>query len=872
MHPFDDAVTETIGRIGPLSAFRQLLQENDVLIKRPDLDNGQAIAAARTAIYTGLVKDWAAEQHRLAGYDRPFAVAAVGGTGRAEMTPFSDTDFALLFDDAIEGNRFLNELQKQCLHTDAFERRAGFALTPLPFSLDDVPGLAGKQLNSFLDLRAVYDPDGLAGRFRERIRATFDPFEQFLHVRGFWKGQWEKAAEQSERLDRFDIKNDGLRVFLAGIWTLASKRFIHSHEVYGTLDDPRDLQAYYFLLRTRAFIHSRKTRPRRPQGGGNHPQDVLGFEDFNSFGEMLDPAADERARFEFANDVRARILSARRRVARFTKGVIGRELKVGREVSPGSPIVYGVGGLYHASPVPGETSRQRTRNALSLLLASQRYGVPIDPAELQVTFRNAGDWLERGPELFALFYEPRGSLADSFEFLSQFEGAEDRLFPGYARYEASLDSRVMAQKTSFRAALEREKMRALEAHLGEGRALLAEAVNPAAPADSGSGLRVPVQVALLDADHLAGVKLALKTKRLPLTPNDLVVRADETLPLHDRFSTGLSDIPLREYYEPYRSECHFPAECVRVAEFLVANRRAFKERSEAGINDVQQVDEFTRLCQDEQLLRSLYVFTHADRTGWENQAEDPSRWFNTRELFSKAMRRFQPGFDPTHSLKAAGYSPDQLEILRDFGDDFFGGVYRQYANRFGEHLARLFQEPGPVGPKAAVLRDGTATLIGVAARDYRGLAASLSGAFWHQKIGLSQAHLFSATNHGLALDFFHVAPQDRPLGSELARLIEDAIERRLYVADSDEANLPRVEGSASLQEWRPGQYRLRFETSEDVGGLIYALTYKVFRYLRGNIFGLTAHVARRHAYVSVYHSLPVDLAPDAARAIVASHF
>jgi len=50
------------------------------------------------------------------------------------------------------------------------------------------------------------------------------------------------------------------------------------------------------------------------------------------------------------------------------------------------------------------------------------------------------------------------------------------------------------------------------------------------------------------------------------------------------------------------------------------------------------------------------------------------------------------------------------------------------------------------------------------------------------------------------------------------------------------------------------------------------LTYKVFRYLEGNIFGLAAHTVRGRIYVSVYLSLPPHLTLDAARAIVTRHF
>ena len=44
------------------------------------------------------------------------------------------------------------------------------------------------------------------------------------------------------------------------------------------------------------------------------------------------------------------------------------------------------------------------------------------------------------------------------------------------------------------------------------------------------------------ADHLAALKLALKTKRLPLTPEDEAVRQDTSLKPVDRFSSGFSGL------------------------------------------------------------------------------------------------------------------------------------------------------------------------------------------------------------------------------------------------------------------------------------------------------------------------------------------
>ncbi|MCP5515762.1 MAG: hypothetical protein H7A45_00725 [Verrucomicrobiales bacterium] len=861
-------VRQAIAKHGLREAFQRLIAGNDRLIRQPELENGRALVTARSVIHREVAAAWVTEQHRTSGYDKPFALVALGGTGRAEVTPCSDLDFALLFDDDIEENPFLAQLQAQLLHSDRFLEACGFKCEPLPFNLDDAAGLTDKQLNSFVDLQPVYDPTGLARRFRERIRGTYDPFQHFLYVRRFWKDHWEKAAGESERLDRFDIKNDGLRVFLAGIWTLAGKQFRPGVEIYRTLDDPRALQAYEFLLRIRMFIHLRRGCPCRPAPDGNHPEDVLTFEDFTSFGELLGPEADERTRFEFDNDVRSRLLDARRRVARFTRAVIQQELKQGRQVGPDSPLVYGVGGLYHATSPKCRTPREKSRAALLLLWAAQRYGVPIDPCELQATFRNAGDWLTLVPELGSLFHETEGSLADSFTFLSQFDGAEDCLFPGYRRFESSLDGRVMEEKQRLRGAIERRKIQILEGYVREGAAMLARSTSASGSGALAEEVRAEVEAALLDLDHLAAVKLALKTKRLPLTPADRKVREDATRPLYERFSTGMSEVDLDSYYAPYAEEADFNPETIRLTEFLIANRRAFREHARERVVDKQRVEDFARLCGSEDRLRSLFVFTCADRAEWECETDDPARWFTIRELYEKTMREFRPGVDLRRAIETAGYSPEQLAILRDFGEDFFAGVYRRYANRFGAHLVRLYEQPQDTGPKVSVLRHGKGLIIGVAASDFRGLAASVSGALWHHRVNLAQAHFFSAMNHGLALDFFHVAPGSSPLGMELQKDLENAIRERRHIAEADEANLSELAGRSTVRPWRPGQYCLNFEIDRDTGGLVYALTYKIFRHLGGNIFALSAHAGRGQGYIDVFFAPPAELSLEEARRIV----
>lgn len=865
---------DALQRRPPIEVFREFIAENNALIRRPDLENGRFIVAARSLVYTTLVRHWASRLQQQQAYPKPFAVVALGGTGRGEVTPCSDLDFGFLFDDALDHeNTFLLELQRQTLHCTEFEDAYGFSFEPLPFNMDDPPRLAEKQLNSFVDLAQVHDPSGLAPRFRELIRATYDPFEHFLHVRGFWSNRWEKAAGEAERLDQFDIKNDALRLFLAGVWTRAGRDFRNSRDEYARLEDPRDLEAYYFLLRIRCFIHTRKFGRRSRPAGGDHPEDLFEFEDFNSFGEMLGPEADEVARFEFANDVRERLLAARRRVARFARYVIASELTPPRPVAPHSRIVCRVTGLAH-EPLPVVATRaEHSRAALSLLLASQRYGVPIDPAELQSTFRDPGDWMEPVPELSALFYERRGSLANSLEFLAQFDGALERLFPGYSRFETSLDVRVAQEKKWLRGALERHKQQWLETAVREGREALDRAISAERASDLSEGVDPRIEAALLGPDQLAAVRLALKTKRLPLTTEDLVTRNDQERGLAERFSSGMSNVPLASYFDRLRSEAEFSEETIRLTRFLISHRREFKNRAEIGIIDPVQVSELALLCRDEATLRALFVFTCADRADWEGRAQFPARWFSIDELYGKTVASFRPGTDHTHQLRKAGFAPDELEILQDFGPDFFGGVYRPQAVTFGSHLVRLAQEPDTAPPRALVVRSGASRIIGVAARDFRGLAACITGELWQHDGNILQAHLFSAANHGLALDFFHLAASEQIAMPELLRGIERAIREQRHISDDDEAELPSLtHGKTTLQPWRDELVLLRHETSKDASGLVYALAYKVFRHLNGDIFGLRAQSTREGAYVTIYLRLTGGMPFDRATGIVRERF
>jgi hypothetical protein len=383
-----------------------------------------------------------------------------------------------------------------------------------------------------------------------------------------------------------------------------------------------------------------------------------------------------------------------------------------------------------------------------------------------------------------------------------------------------------------------------------------------------------VAAAFLDTNHLAAVKLALKTKRLPVTPADEAILADASRSWFERHSSGFSGVPLAEYYRRFAAECGFNDETIAATEFLVANWRAFRTHAEEEQPGDVQVEAFRVLCGTEQRLHALYVFTCADRLGWQSEQSHAAHWVSVCELYLKTGDAFHPAaIEPERRLAPAGWAPEEVRILADFGKDFFSGLYHAHANRFGTDLVRLAEsDQADAAPKAALLHEGASHILGVAARDFRGLAACISGALWKAQIGLVQAHFFSATNYGLALDFFHLAPGGQAVPDHLPRIVQEAVRAQLHIARSDEAGLPRLGGAADLQESRPGKFRLRCEAAGDTGGLIYALCLKLFLHLGADIHGLSASATRAGSFIIIHHSLPPSLGLEEARRIVREVF
>ena len=869
----EERVQLLAGSIGPRAAYKQLIAENDALIRLPDLDSGWEINRKRCAIYTGLVALWFEGEVRKFGYTQPIALIALGGTGRGEMCPCSDRDFGFLFDDQLEGNAFLMHLRRQCVESQEFEEAHGFRIEIDSIDHSSLPGLDSTQLNAFQDARPLVDPTDLLVRMIDRIRALHSPFQRFLHVRGFWQQKCTGNGKLAEHMKDFDIKNDALRLFQAGVWALGVPGFKHSDEVCLRLADEADLRAYEFLLRIRAWIHLRREPGGKPNAFGKHKEDVMQFDDFTSFGDMLPASASEMERSEFANGVRARLLSARRRVGAFARGVIEGEIHRGIAATPDGQILLRAGGLYHL-PLPGNSSSERrSKAALALLKTAQHYRLPIDPAELQGTFRKAGQWLMRVQELGELFKDQQGSLAETFEFLSQVDGAVDRLFPGYARFEVSLEDSVISTGDLMRGALERLKMQALEGYVVAGAARVPPTDQTKLVAGDHEDAQVSLVSSALDQDHLVGVKLALKTKRLPLTEEDFAARSNESLPWERRYSSGFSCIPLSDYFTGWEEQAGFTIGALDVTRFLITHRRAFKEFAATGRNDDQQVNRFARLVQTPMRLRALYVFTYADRCHWESERKESHRWWLSQELYTKTLGILDPSvpkIDQGKVMRAAGFQAEDQAVFDGFGKVFFGGMYWSQALRFGSALLRLAAEGDKAPPKAYTYPDGPSYVLGVAAKDRPGLAACICGALHFAGVDVRQAHFFSAVKQGLALDFFHLAENEARQSRSLVPAVEAAIVEQKHLGPEDEESLPKLSGRCSVVQMDTGECSLRYESAVDTRGVIYTLCYKIHCHLGGNIHGLTAFSHPTDAYVIIYFRLPEDISLAQAQRIISN--
>lgn len=235
------------------------------------------------------------------------------------------------------------------------------------------------------------------------------------------------------------------------------------------------------------------------------------------------------------------------------------------------------------------------------------------------------------------------------------------------------------------------------------------------------------------------------------------------------------------------------------------------------------------------------------------------------------MGNYHPLAEMEKQLVNAGFTSDQLDLFEDLRG-VFNGAYAGLSHRFCYHLVELAENPSK-GALVKLIFDGPSTIIGVAAKDYRGLATTITGALAERGIPMIQAHLFSAKRYGLALDFFHISLPDRLQGNELTKDLQSLIQKQMLFPESPGSPRPLERGTFTLRLWdESGRYQLHMVTQNHSIGLIHAITSRIYLHLQGNIFGLTAYTGRDSAYITVCHTLPDHLSLGDAQAILEREF
>ncbi|MFQ3587383.1 MAG: HD domain-containing protein [Fimbriimonadaceae bacterium] len=147
------------------------------------------------------------------------SVVAVGGYGRAELSPYSDADIAVIpEDDAHPGLDDSVRRLYRMLH-DAFGR--GFAL-PLSYAfclINDAPALDPKSRTAFLDARLVAGPFQPFAEFQALFRDSFPTGEFLIEKRSERRRAWAEHGD-TPYLTEPNLKESagGLRCFQTANW------------------------------------------------------------------------------------------------------------------------------------------------------------------------------------------------------------------------------------------------------------------------------------------------------------------------------------------------------------------------------------------------------------------------------------------------------------------------------------------------------------------------------------------------------------------------------------------------------------------------------------------------------------------------------
>ena len=792
--------------------YGQLIAEKDRQLSTASLSSGPALTACRTAIHTGLLRAWLSPLISRYGMSDHVAGVALGGTGRGEMSPCSDIDVGYLVADPSAAAPLLREIERHTVHGNGFRDRCGFSFRGQILHVaqaEDLLALSFEQTTSLRDMRWIAGAVPLVAAVRASLREHLDPLAQHLRYEAQLRACLEASPPGGVHLKQL------LRRCQAAMWLRGTAGFLPVRAVLRELD--AETQAAYWLAhRVRGLCHLQCGDVAAGAGRRRDP-DLVTASDLMAVAETLAAASDNAG----GGSVRVldQLLYAFERLDQFAR----QTLATARRPAPrahGLPITLGADGLAYAGEIP-TTTGEREAAALALLMGTQRYAQPIAPEEAQ---RHLA-----GLPAFEFVHASVCALLSNAG-LDRVVAVADRnelLAPLFAGALAIGPSPAERQSTPACAALQ-AALRALDDYAIPGNNSAAQSAALLLPGPPPEVVSAAAQAA--GSQGMAAVRLALVTACLL-----------------DAQALRNSVAALPTYFVQLAARGCCGTALTALAQRLLEHRTLLTTLAGEGTNDAGRVGALCAAAGDAITLHALFIFhcaraqgvatlhtAHVDPHAADATIDD-APWFNLVELYRKAVDAFAHAPSSAHhALRVAGFDAAESAMLADLGPDFFSGMYAEYLPRVGAAALRVVSGQRPA--RALLFHEQGQPLVAVVARNTRGLAAALIGTLVAAQMHIRQAHLFTATQAGFVLDFFHVAgaveqdliarleavgtapeemlcatPPSRPLGVEVTLLSElpgDGL-RRLRLRLRQEEGAGDAVGAALF--WLTSMLSTRFE-------------------------------------------------------------
>ncbi|MDP3882263.1 MAG: hypothetical protein Q8Q31_05290 [Nanoarchaeota archaeon] len=821
----EDSIRSSIKQQGRAATFHHFSALNNADFLDIDLFNGRKIAQGRTKLHELIIEDWFLSFLARHEYERPVALIMHGGSGREEMVLYSDVDVDFLFDgDVSENNPFIKSLVEEMypqpgLQIGNFEKECGFAMHCQQRNFDDLRDpvkFNARQINSFLDARPVYDPQGILPQALEVVKNHSSHFEQFVHNLHLWEEICEKFPHSWDNLHEFNIKEGrgGLRQVQSAMRIPFIERWISVSQAYKEIADshPDFMESVDLMIKIRGWLHARRERVRRIEARENNKApcsvnsqylkkvDTLSYEDYQAFGDHFGAEAQER------------YLHARRIIETTSEARVGAARKRGCQHGR---LTLGLQGLYvHVAP----KREERMSELFELLRASQSKDLPIDISELHEKFMGMRSSRGSLPEFAELFYIP-GKLSQSLEVLARLNLYND-LLPGSREWEASSAQKGHRGQFLTSTAFARQKVATYE----EIKAVDESSLPPV-------DVSLPKITKELPSEVEAAVLLAFLTKRLP--------QKTKTSP--------------REYLSQLPG---FTERTTDIASCILENHDFLLREVGTHLNSPAFAEQVAKRFPSADHFKALYLFSRIDQA---KKDETAHLWPMVDELYPKVLASFLSEDERSRAMRNLqpklganiAFEEEDLPLVEDLGRDVLEGRYGHLAVSWIPKFGKVRDSGEPIVDLARV---DSGFELRVACQDYKGLMAVISGQCLEFNADIRQVYAYTLPQHGLVFDVFTLAPSADKIKRDTFLLdLKKAISSRIFIGRDPYKILHGLEREVCVDDMEDGGLlRLSLKATENRIGVLFASTYLLYRELGANIYAAKVFVDERGATNSIF--------------------